>query len=227
MKKVVLKISGEYLKEDRENVSIKKLEHIGIIIKKLLDNNFYISVVIGGGNFFRGRSNTNMDKVTGDTIGMLSTVMNSLYLKDYLNSINIEAIVTTPFDFPGLLENYSKEDIKNYSGVTIFGGGIGKSGFSTDSAVVNASLITESPIIIKLTNVDGVYDKDPNKDISAIMFEDITYDEVLKRNLEVMDIYAINECKKLDKKIIVMNINDIENIDRFINNEKVGTIIHN
>lgn len=227
MNKVVLKISGEFLKENEENVADNKINYVASLIKDLKDQNIHVSVVIGGGNYFRGRQNNKLDAVTGDTIGMLGTVMNSLYLKDALRRINIPAVVTTPFTFPELLKNYTSEEIKNTSDVVIFGGGIGKSGYSTDSAVVNASIISDAKTIIKLTNVDGVYDSDPHKNKDAKKFTDITFNEVLNQKLEVMDLYAIEKCMEQNKTIVVMNINNKEEILSYFKGNKIGTTIHN
>ena len=223
---VLLKISGEFLKEDNVNVSSKKILYLTELIKEIIAKNINVAVVIGGGNFMRGRENTTMDKVTADTIGMLATVMNSLYLKDSLINNNISAVVTTPFNFPNLLENYSKEELSTMKDkVIIFGGGIGKSGFSTDSAVLNAAKICHSDLIIKLTNVDGVYSADPRKDKSAIKYDHVSYEEVLEKKLEVMDLFAIKECKENNIAILVTDISNKEEILSFFDGKKIGTLI--
>ena len=140
MSKIILKISGEALKDNIENVSKKNLNTVFEIVN-LLKNDHQIGIVIGGGNFFRGRSHEDMDKITRDTIGMLGTIINALYVKDYLENKNIKSIVSTPFQFPNLIQNYENEELKdlyNKGYIIIFGGGVGQSGYSTDSGTILA-----------------------------------------------------------------------------------------
>lgn len=228
MAKVILKISGEALKEDNNLVGSSKLEIIKQTIDLLQKDKHQVGIVIGGGNFFRGREHPDMNKVTADTIGMLGTVMNALYLKDYLEKNKIKAVVSTPFTFPNLIPNYNKDVLNNFyeeNTVIIFGGGVGKSGYSTDSGVIKAALILESDLIIKLTNVDGVYDSDPKKNKDAKKYDKITYEEVLKQKLEVMDEYAIKNCQEKSIKILVLNFLDYEKILDYFKGIQVGTII--
>ena len=227
MSKIILKISGESLKEEEENVSKNKLERILNLIN-LLKNNHEVAIVIGGGNFFRGRSHPEMDKVTADTIGIFSSIINSLYLKDYLNSHNVECVLATPFNVPSLIDNLSDkelEDSYNNGKIIIFGGGVGKSGYSTDSGTILALEKLEADLIIKLTNVDGVYSDDPKINKEAIKYDYLTYEEVLEKNLKVMDAYAIKRCQELKTKILVMNFKDYEKIMDYFNNKKIGTLI--
>ena len=228
MSRIILKISGEALKNDNEFVAKDSLDVILNTVTKLKNENHKIGIVIGGGNFFRGREHNDMNKVTGDTIGMLGTVMNALYIKDYLEKNNINVIVSTPFSFPELLENYSNEELKNKfdnDNVIIFGGGIGKSGYSTDSGVILASDIVDADLIVKMTNVNGVYDSDPKLNKNAIKYNEITYDEIIEKNLQVMDLFAIEKCKEKNIKILVINIDKYNNINECINNQNIGTLI--
>ena len=227
MNRVILKISGEALKGDSEQVSKDKLNVILNTIKILGNRGWRIGIVIGGGNFFRGREHTDMNKVTADTIGMLGTVMNALYLKDYLESNNINSIVSTPFDFPNLLENYTKDELLKLSdnNVIIFGGGVGMSGYSTDSGVILAKDTINANMIIKMTNVDGVYDSDPRINSNAIKFDHLTYKEVLDRDLKVMDSYAVEKCMESNTKILVINFNDYNKLEDFFEGKSFGTII--
>ena len=223
MNRIILKFSGEALKDNNLNVSNDKLEIIFKTIKLLLHNNYNVAVVIGGGNFFRGREHPEMNKVTADTIGMLGTVMNSLYLKDYLESKSIECYLDTPFDFPNLLPNYDKDELKkhyNKGKIIVFGGGVGLSGYSTDSGTILAANKIDADLIIKMTNVDGVYDKDPDLYPDAIKYDKLSFDEVLDKKLGIMDEYAILECKKKNIKIKVMNFLDYEKIL-----DNIGTMI--
>lgn len=225
--KVVLKISGESLGNKVNNISLDKVNYIAGLIQDLKNKGNLVSVIIGGGNNFRGRENPDMDKKTADTIGMLGTVVNALFLKDALLKLNEEVIISTPFTFPGLIDNYSKEEIYNTDKIIIYGGGIGKSGYSTDSVVMMATKNNDSELIIKLTNVDGVYDSDPKQNRNAKMYEDITYDEVINKKLGIMDMNAISECKDIGVKILVTNFNNKAGLLNFFDGEKIGTIIHN
>lgn len=227
MSKIVLKISGEALKNDSENVSREKLHIVLNAIKLLKTNGHEVGVVIGGGNFFRGREHEDMNKVTADTIGMLGTVMNALYLKDYLENNGIKAIVQTPFTFPGLIDNHSNDELKEMykDNIIIFGGGIGKSGYSTDSGVVHAANILESDLIIKMTNVDGVYDSDPKTNPEAKKYDKISFQDVIKQDLKVMDMYAIKKCMENNIRILVIDFDDYEKIIDYFNGQVIGTII--
>lgn len=227
MSRIILKISGEALKEKDETVNIEKLDIIYQTIK-LLKYEHKIAIVIGGGNFFRGREHADIEEVTASTIGMLGTVMNALYIKDYLERKNLGVIITTPFNFPGLICDYTNRDLKkgyDDGKIIIFGGGIGKSGFSTDSGIVLASEKLEADLIIKMTNVDGVYDSDPKCNKAAIKFDKISFDELLERDLKIMDTFAIKKCKEKNIKILVINFNDYININKYFSGEKLGTVI--
>lgn len=227
MSKIILKISGEALKREKTSVCNEKLE---VILKTIesLKKEHQIGIVIGGGNFFRGREHTDMDKVTADTIGMLGTVMNALYVKDYLEKNGLKTTISTPFDFPGLINNFSDDELRkkyNNGEVIIFGGGVGKSGFSTDSGTVLATEKLDSDLIVKMTNVDGVYDSDPKVNLNAKKFSSLSYQEVLDRDLKVMDSYAIKKCQDKNIKILVINFNDYINIKKYFDGENLGTII--
>lgn len=227
MSRIILKVSGEALKKDNDLVSKEKLDIIFKTIE-ILKQNHKIGIVIGGGNFFRGREHTDMNCVTADTIGMLGTVMNALYLKDYLASNNINSTVSTPFNFPNLLDNYDDNELKNKydSGeVIIFGGGVGKSGYSTDSGTILASEKLQSDLIIKMTNVDGVYNCDPKINNNAKKYDKLMYDEVINNKLNVMDEFAIVKCKEANRKILVINFNDYDKLDQYFNGKGIGTLI--
>ncbi len=227
MSRVILKISGEALKE-KDNVSHNKLQMILETIRILQKNQHKVAIVVGGGNFFRGREHPEMYKVTADTIGMLGTVMNALYIKDFLEQNDCANVVTTPFVFPNLLDNYGDEFLKklfDQGKVVIFGGGIGKSGFSTDSGTVLAANKVSADLIIKMTNVNGVYDSDPKVNKDAKKFLKLTFEDVLKNQYGVMDSYAIKECLKNKIKILVMNFNDYSKLENNFEDCSYGTIV--
>ena len=228
MSRVILKISGEALKKGNALVSPEELKMILETIKILKNNNHLVSIVVGGGNIFRGRNHEDMEVLTRDTIGMLGTVINALYIKDYLIKNGISSLVTTPFEFPNLLSDYSEEELNKFyedGNVIIFGGGIGLSGYSTDSGVVKALNILNTDLIIKMTNVPGVFDSDPKINKNAKMFEQLSYDDVLLNNYGIMDMYAIKECQKKKVKILVMNFLDYKYLNNYFMGKKIGTII--
>lgn len=226
MSRIVLKISGEALKGTDSNVSDEKLNIILNTINILKKYNHKVAIVVGGGNYFRGRENTHMEVVTRDTIGMLGTVMNALYIKDYLIKNGYNTIVSTPFDFPNLIDKYTDEELINKyddNNIIIFGGGVGMSGYSTDSGVILASNKLQSDFIIKMTNVDGVYDSDPKINKDAIKYDKLTFDDVLDKDLKVMDRYAIIEAQKKNIKILVMNFLKYSELDDYFNGKLIGT----
>lgn len=228
MSRIILKISGEGLKSNNEQVSSERLNMVLKLVSILKENNHKVGIVVGGGNFFRGRDHGDMDTVTADTIGMLGTVMNALYMKDYLVSNGISSEVSTPFSFPGLLEDYTNDNFKEMfdtGKVIIFGGGVGKSGYSTDSGTILATSIVDADLIIKLTNVDGVYSDDPKINKDATKFDTLTYDEVLNNGYGVMDAFAIEECKNKNIKILVMDFNKYNEINDYFEGKNIGTII--
>ena len=228
MSRIILKFSGEALKNHDELVAKEKLAIILKTIKLLQENNHEIALVIGGGNFFRGREHENMAKVTRDTIGMLGSVMNALYVKDYLDNHSIKSIISTPFDFPNLIENYRREELKDLydkGDIIIFGGGVGLSGYSTDSGTILARDMLDANLIIKMTNVDGVYSDDPKINKNAIKFDYLNYNDVIDNEYQVMDLYVIKKCQETKTKILVMNINDYAKINNYFAGKNIGTEI--
>lgn len=218
--KLVLKISGEIL--DINNLEESK-RNFSSFIEKLINNNHQIAIVIGGGNIFRGRDNLHMNEVNRDTIGMLASVMNSLHLHDILTRNNIPAIISTPFHLNNLIPFYNEDDlINNFNNkVLIFGGGIGKTGVSTDTKCFEVAKLLNADMIVKLTNVDGIYDKDPHKYTDAKFIKNISFDEVIKNGLNVLDLGIIEACKINNIKIKIMNYKDKNEI---LNND-IGSII--
>lgn len=230
MSRIILKVSGEALKGTNANVDNNKLEIILNTINILKEYKHQVAIVIGGGNYFRGRENTNMEVITRDTIGMLGTVMNALYIKDYLEKNDLKVTVSTPFDFPNLICKYDDEELKNKfdnGEVIVFGGGVGMSGYSTDSGVILACEKLDGDFIIKLTNVDGVYDSDPKINKNAIKFDKLTYQEVIDKELKVMDMYAIEKAMDKHIKILVMNFMKYTELNDYFKGNLVGTEVSN
>lgn len=225
MERIILKISGEALKSEEELVSKKSLDTILNSINIIRNRGYKVGIVVGGGNILRGREHEDMDVINRDTIGMLGTVINAIFIKDYLVKNNFNAVVSTPFSFPNLIPDYSNEELKEKD-IVIFGGGTGMSGYSTDSGTITAKEMMDADMIIKLTNVDGVYDKDPHKYNDAIKFAHLSYDEVLDKELNVMDLFAISKCKEYNTKLLVIEFSHPEEIDKYFDGlDFNGTII--
>lgn len=227
-KNILIKLSGESLMGDIENVSKDKTKEIAKLIKEVKNLGYNVGIVIGGGNFFRGRSNQDMEPLFVDTMGMLGTTINALGLADAFKKEDVPCVISTPFDLNGLIPKLSKEEVleKYNDNVIIFGGGTGHIGCSTDTCASNKASLINADVIIKLTNVDGVYDKDPNKYNDAIMYDKLTHQEVLDNpQIKVMDIPAIKECMDNNIDIMVINFNDKNNLIKVLSGTNMGTII--
>lgn len=228
MKRILIKLSGESLMGDVSPIEKEKTRAIANLLKRVKDKGIEISIVIGGGNFFRGRSNQDMYPLYVDTMGMLGTTINALSLADALKKIDVPCIISTPFDLNGLIPKYTTEEVleKVKDHVVIFGGGTGHIGCSTDTCASNKASMIKADTIIKLTNVDGVYDKDPNKYSDAIKYDFLSHQEVLdNKEIKVMDIPAVRECMENNIDITVINFNDQENLIRVLDGQKLGTRI--
>ncbi len=228
MKRILIKLSGESLMGDVALIDKEKTLEIAKLIKRVREMDIEVAIVIGGGNFFRGRSNQDMYQLYVDTMGMLGTTINALGLADAFKKEEVPCIISTPFDLNGLIPKYAMEEVeeKIKENVVIFGGGTGHIGCSTDTCASNKASAIKADTIIKLTNVDGVYDKDPNKYNDAVMYDNLTHQEVLNNpEIKVMDIPAIEECMNNNIDITVINFNDKENLIRVLKGEKLGTRI--
>ena len=227
-KRILLKLSGESLMGEVALIDKDKTIEIAKLIKKVREMGVEVGIVIGGGNFFRGRSNQDMYQLYVDTMGMLGTTINALGLADAFKKEDISCIISTPFDLNGLIPKYTDIEVleKIEDNVVIFGGGTGHIGCSTDTCASNKANLIKADTIIKLTNVDGVYNKDPNKYPDALMYDYLTHQEVLNNpEIKVMDIDAIKECMENDIDINVINFNDKSNLIKVLNNKKIGTRI--
>lgn len=230
MKRILIKLSGESLMGEVALIDKEKTKEIAKLIKRVRDMNIEVGIVIGGGNFFRGRSNQDMYQLYVDTMGMLGTTINALGLADAFRNEDVPCIISTPFDLNGLIPKYTNDEVleKIKDNVVIFGGGTGHIGCSTDTCASNKASLIHADTIIKLTNVDGVYDKDPNKYTDAVMYDKLSHKEVLDNpEIKVMDIASIEECMQNNIDISVINFEDKENLIRVLNNEKLGTRITN
>jgi uridylate kinase len=231
-KRILLKLSGESLM-GRQNYGIDedRLNEYAEQIAEIVKMGVQPGVVIGGGNIFRGLSGTSkgFDRVKGDQMGMLATVINSLALGSALKNKGITARVFTAIRMEPVGEYYTKEkaiESLKKGEVTIIAGGTGNPYFTTDTASALRAVEIEAEIMLKGTRVDGVYTADPEKDSSASRFEKISFDEVYTKNLKVMDLTATTLCKENNLPVLVFNMNKTGNLQKVVNGENVGTIVY-
>jgi uridylate kinase len=231
-KRILLKVSGEALMGEKEfgidsNVLSKFAKEIAGIQKIGIE----IGIVIGGGNIYRGVENSSdgVDKVTGDHMGMLATIINGLALQSALEHQGVFTRLMSPIKMEEMAEPFIRRRAIRHlekGRVVIFGAGTGNPYFTTDSAAALRAMEINADVIIKGTRVDGVYDCDPEKNKNAIKFDEISYQDVLEKDLKVMDLTAITLCKENQMPIIVFNFNCPGNLQRLMEGKKVGTVVH-
>ena len=229
-KRILLKLSGEVLSGSQHHgIDFNRTLEIAREIKECVEEGYEIGIVVGGGNFWRGKSNEYMDRATSDYIGMLGTVMNSLALGDAFKQINVPVRVQTGVEMRQIAEFYIKDRAIRHlekGRVVIFGCGTGSPFFSTDTASALRAAEINADILIKATKVDGVYNKDPKKYKDAIKYNEIKYIDVLNKKLNVMDSTAISLCMEENIPIIVFNIEEKGNLKKAIIDKSIGTIIN-
>ena len=225
-KTVLIKLSGESLSgKYGHGLDFDYIKEVCLRIKKVHDMGVKVGIVCGGGNFLRGRDAHEMDRETADYVGMLATVMNSLVLKDMFLQIGCKAYNQSGLSVK-MIDDVDSDKAKRAlddGNIIIFGGGTGKPFFSTDTGAALRAKDISADMIIKLTNVDGVYDKDPNKYDDAVMYHTVSYQEVLDKKLGVMDMEAIEMCRNNHIEIVVMNIDNEDGLVEAINGEMIGT----
>ena len=232
-KRILLKLSGESLMgEQGYGIDVKRLNEYATQIKEVADMGVQIGIVIGGGNIFRGLSGAGkgFDRVKGDQMGMCATVINSLALSSALDSVGQKNRVLTAIRMEPIGEFYSKWkaiEAMNRGEVAIFSAGTGSPYFTTDTGSSLRGIEIEADVMLKGTRVDGIYTADPEKDPTATKFHDITYEEVIARNLKVMDITATAMCMQNNLPIYVFNMDIVGNLKRVLNGEEIGTLVHN
>ena len=231
-KNIMLKISGESLAGDNEQgFDFDILNDLSQNIKILANKAIRISIVLGGGNFIRGSSFSNgvVDRVTSDYMGMLGTVMNSLALQSNLEKIGVPSRVMTAISINRVAEPYIKNKATKHlqkDRVVIFASGTGNPFFSTDTAAVLRASEMKSDIILKGTRVDGIYTADPEENPSATKYETISFDEVLQKKLNIMDLTAFTLCQENNLPIKVFNMNEKGNLIKVCKGENVGTLVN-
>lgn len=230
-KRILLKLSGESLAgENKHGIDFDTVQKICEPIKKCVEAGVQVAVVVGGGNFWRGRSSGKMDRTRADHMGMLATTINALGVADALESLDVDVRVQTAISMRQVAEPYIRNKAishLNKGRVVIFGCGTGNPFFSTDTAAALRAVEIEADVIMKATMVDGVYDSDPKTNPDAKKFETITHQEVLNKGLAVMDSTASALCKDNDLPILVFSIDDPENIYRAVCGENIGTVVKN
>ena len=228
-KRILLKLSGEVLAgKDGKGIDFDTVNNICKAVKECADLGVEIGLVVGGGNFWRGRSSGEMDRTRADHMGMLATTMNSLALCDALEQMGVNVRVQTAITMQQVAEPYIRNKAVRHlekGRVVIFGCGTGNPFFSTDTAAALRAAEIGAEIIFKATNVDGVYDKDPNKFSDAVKYDTLTHTEILKKGLAVMDSTAASLCRDNNIGILVFNLDDPQNIVKAVQGENIGTIV--
>lgn len=228
-KRVLLKLSGEALAgEQKQGIDFDVAAGICKAIKECLSLGVQVGIVVGGGNFWRGRSNERFDRTRADHMGMLATLINALGLAEVFKSLNVDAQVLTSLNMQPIAEMYIKDRAVEYlekGRAVIFACGTGLPFFSTDTAASLRAAEIGADIILKATMVDGVYDRDPKKNNGAVRYESLSYAEMLSKGLGVVDVTAASMCKENGIPLLVFSIENPQNIYDAIVGKPIGTIV--
>ena len=231
-KRILLKLSGEALMGDKQfGIDTEKLSAYANEIKTAVDFGVEVAVVIGGGNIFRGVQieGQGLDRVQGDYMGMLATIINGMALQSALEKANVETRLLTAIKMEQVAEPFIRRRAMRHlqkGRVVIFGGGTGNPYFTTDTAATLRAIEIEADIILKGTRVDGIYTADPQKDKSATKYDTITFKEVYDKELNIMDMTAFTLCNENKLPIIVFDINKKQNLYKMLKGESVGTLVN-
>ena len=225
-KRILLKLSGESL-SNGFGIDKKHCESVSRSIKKCVDLGIELAIVIGGGNFWRGRTGTEISRIRSDQMGMLATSMNAICLSDFLERLKIKTLIQSSVKITGILRRFFIDDTLKAlkkGKVVIFSSGIGEPFFSTDTCAALRACEIRADAIFKATNVDGIYSADPKVDKGAKKYDSVSFDEVLKKNLRVMDMTAISLCRENNIPVLVFKFDDLE---RVIRGENLGSLVSN
>ncbi len=231
-KRILLKLSGESLMGDQEfGISSDRLQHYANEIKSIVDMGVEVAIVIGGGNIFRGLNakDSNIERVQGDYMGMLATVINGLALQSILESNGMYTRLMTAIPIDKIAEPYIRRRAISHLSkgrVIIFSAGTGNPYFTTDSAAALRASEIGADAILKGTRVDGIYSADPEKDPNATKFDSISFDQVIKSGLSIMDMTAFTMCSENNMPIIVFDIAKSNNLKRILEGERIGTLVN-
>ncbi len=231
--RILLKLSGEALMGTQSyGIDGVRLEQFTRDVKSILDNKIEVAMVIGGGNIFRGVQGTKkgFDRIQGDYMGMLATIINSVALKSSLDKSGIPTKHLSALPVDRLCEPMSSQKAIDYlvdGNVVIISGGTGNPFFTTDSAAALRALEIKADVILKGTRVEGVYNADPEKDVKAVKYNTLSFDEAYEKGLNIMDMTAFTLCKENNLPIVVFNINKEGNLDKILAGENIGTLVSN
>jgi uridylate kinase len=230
-KRILLKLSGEALMGNQQyGIDATRLNEYASEIKAVADQKVQVAIVIGGGNIFRGLKGSmeGFDRVQGDYMGMLATVINSMALQSALNNLGVETKLLSGIAIDVIAESMSRQRAVEYLNdgkVVIIAAGTGNPYFTTDTASVLRAIETMSDVILKGTRVDGIYTADPEKDPNAVKFDNLTFDEAYKKGLNIMDMTAFTLCKENAMPLIVFDMNKAGNLLKVVKGEKIGTLV--
>ncbi|MBR4580651.1 MAG: UMP kinase [Lachnospiraceae bacterium] len=227
MKRIIVKLSGEALAGDKHTgFDEETVRKVAVQIKELTDDGYEIGIVIGGGNFWRGRSSKNIDRTKADQIGMLATVMNCIYTSEIFRSVGMKTEVLTPFMVESFTKLFSK-DLANEcfeaGKVVFFAGGTGHPYFSTDTGVLLRAIEVDADVILLAKSIDGVYDADPNKDANAKKYDQVSIQEVIDKNLQVVDVTASILARDNEMEMYVFSLNEENSIVNTVKGNFHGT----
>ncbi|WP_339706534.1 UMP kinase [uncultured Kriegella sp.] len=231
-KRILLKLSGEALMGEKQyGIDSKRLAEYAEEIKEVVEKGIEVAIVIGGGNIFRGLAGaaTGMDRVQGDHMGMLATVINGLALQSALEIKGVQTRLQSAIKINEVAEPFIRRRAMRHlekGRVVIFGGGTGNPYFTTDSAAVLRAIEVEADVILKGTRVDGIYTSDPEKDKTATKFDSISFNEVLKKGLKVMDTTAFTLSQENNLPIVVFDMNKKGNLLKLVDGENIGTVVN-
>ncbi|MCM1102119.1 MAG: UMP kinase [Clostridium sp.] len=227
MRRILLKLSGEALAGDKKfGLNEETARGVALQVKELVDDGIRVGIVIGGGNFWRGRSSENIDRTKADQIGMLATVMNCIYVSEIFRSVGMMTDILTPFECGAFTELFSKDRANRYfdaNHVIFFAGGTGHPYFSTDTGVVLRAVEVDADVILLAKSIDGVYDADPAKDPNARKYDEVSIDEVIARNLQVVDMTASIMARDNRMPMWVFGLHEDNSIINAVKGEFHGT----
>lgn len=232
-KRILLKLSGESLMGDKgQGIDPKMLDYFAAEVKKILDRGVQVGIVIGGGNIYRGlnAAEQGIDRVAGDQMGMLATVINAIALQNAFENNGMYTRLMTAIEMQAIAEPYIRRRAMRHlekGRIVIFGAGTGHPYFSTDTAAALRAVEIEADAVVKGTRVNGIYNSDPEKDKDAVRYEKITYKDVLTKGLRAMDLTAISLCQENSLPVVVFNMNEEDNLLKLVSGEDIGTkVLH-
>ncbi|MBQ3321979.1 MAG: UMP kinase [Firmicutes bacterium] len=228
-KRVLIKVSGEAMAgEQKHGINEEMTAQTAKMLKEVADAGVQVAVVVGGGNFWRGRSSEKMNRASADYIGMMATIMNALALQEALEAEGVSTVVQTSIHMPQVAEGYNRRRALFHlekGRIVIFGGGTGSPFFSTDTTASLRAAEVEAEVILMAKNIDAVYSDDPNKNPDAVRYTHLTHDDVLEKDLKVMDATAAAMCRDNNIAIHVFGLAEENGIMRAICGEEIGTIV--